>query len=61
VQEDSAMAARMPVTATAMVKSFLSQRCPDGRQEVGSEPRLNDIAEPACAFDNALQKLPVIP
>jgi len=25
----------------------MGERCPDGRQEVGSEPRLNDIAEPA--------------
>ena len=25
----------------------IGERCPDGRQEVGSEPRLDDIAEPA--------------
>ena len=28
-------------------KAAIGERCPDGRQEVGSEPRLNDIAEPA--------------
>src|SRR5271157_4850341 len=28
-------------------EAAIGERCPDGRQEVGSEPRLNDIAEPA--------------
>jgi hypothetical protein len=29
-------------------EAAIGERCPDGRQQVGSEPRLNDIAEPAC-------------
>src|SRR5208282_2225170 len=28
-------------------EAVIGERCPDGRQQVGSEPRLNDIAEPA--------------
>jgi hypothetical protein len=28
-------------------EAAIGERCPDGRQEVGSEQRLNDIAEPA--------------
>ena len=28
-------------------EAAIGERCPDGRQEVRSEPRLNDIAEPA--------------
>jgi hypothetical protein len=28
-------------------EAAVGERCPDGRQEVGSEPRLNDIAVPA--------------
>jgi hypothetical protein len=28
-------------------EAAIGKRCPDGRQKVGSEPRLNDIAEPA--------------
>jgi hypothetical protein len=31
-------------------EAAVGERCPDGRQEVGSEPGLNDIAEPACHF-----------
>src|SRR5271165_875412 len=29
-------------------EAAIGERCPDGRQKIGSEPRLNDIAEPAC-------------
>ena len=28
-------------------EGLIRKRCPDGREKVGSEPRLNDIAEPA--------------